>query len=118
MDRRWEVIPLPEVEDWIFGLDGPDRNLVAAAIDRLEDKGPTLGRPYVDRVKGSKYHNLKELRPGSSGRSEIRILFAFDLRRRAVLLTAGDKAGLWEEWYKVNIPKAEARFEKWLNGEE
>lgn len=38
----------------------------------------TLGRPLVDTIKGSRHKNMKELRPGSAGRSEIRILFAFD----------------------------------------
>jgi len=53
---------------------------------------------------------MKELRPGSSGHTEIRILFAFDPVRRAVLLLAGDKAGGWSSWYEVNIPIAEKRY--------
>jgi hypothetical protein len=64
----------------------------------------------VDRVKGSDYHNMKELRPASTGRSEIRILFAFDPRRHAILLVAGDKAGDWERWYDTNIPVADKRY--------
>ena len=47
--------------------------------------------------------NLKELRPGSSGRSEVRVLFAFDPARRAIMLVAGDKAGNWQRWYRKNI---------------
>ncbi|MFI9418297.1 type II toxin-antitoxin system RelE/ParE family toxin [Streptomyces werraensis] len=53
---------------------------------------------------------LEGVRPGSSGGSEIRILFAFDPVRRAVLLVAGDKAGNWQRWYDVNIPIAEERY--------
>lgn len=53
---------------------------------------------------------MKELRPGSSGHTEIRTLFAFDAVRRAVLLVAGDKAGGWSGWYEVNIPIAEKRY--------
>ncbi|WP_435878969.1 type II toxin-antitoxin system RelE/ParE family toxin [Streptomyces werraensis] len=53
---------------------------------------------------------LEGVRPGSSGSSEIRILFAFDPVRRAVLLVAGDKAGNWQRWYDVNIPIAEKRY--------
>jgi hypothetical protein len=71
----------------------------------------------VDRIEGSKLHNLKELRPGSSGASEVRILFIFDPERQAVLLVAGDKSGHWSEWYVENIPLAEARYERWLGGE-
>jgi len=49
----------------------------------------------VDRITGSELHNLKELRPGSAGKTEIRILFIFDPQRQAVLLVAGDKSGNW-----------------------
>jgi hypothetical protein len=61
---------------------------------------------------------MKELRPGSSGRSEIRILFAFDPKRRAILLIAGDKAGRWKQWYELNIPIADERFDAWLRSNE
>lgn len=55
---------------------------------------------------------MKELRPGSAGRSEIRILFAFDPVRQAVLLVVGDKAGRWKQWYKRAIPLADDRFDE------
>ncbi|MFJ6723969.1 type II toxin-antitoxin system RelE/ParE family toxin [Streptomyces sp. NPDC091281] len=84
-------------------------------IDMLAAVGPTLGRPLVDRIKGSDNHHVKELRPGSSGGSEIRILFAFDPVRRAVLLVAGDKSGNWQRWYDVNVPIAEARYRAHVN---
>jgi len=77
-------------------------------------EGPTLGRPIVDRVKGSSLHHLKELRPGSARASEIRILFAFDPGSNAVLLVAGDKAGSWRRWYTNAIPLAEQRFNEWI----
>lgn len=57
---------------------------------------------------------MKELRPGSSGRSEVRILFAFDTERKAILLVAGDKAGHWKDWYKQAIPLADDRFDEHL----
>lgn len=60
---------------------------------------------------------MKELRPGSSGRSEIRIRFAFGPRRRAVLLIAGDKAGNWNHWYEQHIPFADDRYDEWLRTE-
>ena len=113
----WEVVLLDEVSDWFLALDRPTANLVAAAIDRLAAEGPSLGRPLVDRVKNSSRHNMKELRPGSRGRSEVRILFVFDPGRQAVLLVAGDKAGRWSDWYRSNIPIAEARYDEWLRGE-
>ena len=54
----------------------------------------------MDRITGSELHNLKELRPGSAGKTEIRILFIFDPQRQAVLLVAGDKSGNWARWYR------------------
>lgn len=55
---------------------------------------------------------MKELRPGSTGRSELRVLFAFDLTRSAIMLIAGDKAGNWTRWYKKNIPLADDLFDQ------
>jgi hypothetical protein len=59
------------------------------------------------------------LRPGSRGRSEIRIIFAFEPTRSALLLLGGDKAGNWQRWYRDNIPIAEQLFlEYTADGEE
>jgi hypothetical protein len=80
---------------------------VAQAVAALREEGPTLGRPLVDRLKRSGIHHLKELRPGSGGRSEVRIIFAFDPAWSALLLLGGDKAGNWQRWYRDNIPLAE-----------
>ncbi|MBI1758828.1 MAG: type II toxin-antitoxin system RelE/ParE family toxin [Actinobacteria bacterium] len=84
------------------------------AIDKPADDVPTLGRPLADTVKGSRHHNMKELRPGSSGSSEIRVLFAFVPVRQAILLIAGDKAGNWQQWYRQAIPAADDRFDEHL----
>ena len=83
---------------------------VAQAVAALREEGPALGRPLVDRIQGSRIHHLKELRPGSAARSEIRVLFAFDPTRSALLLPGGDKAGNWKRWYKENIPIAEQLY--------
>ncbi len=57
---------------------------------------------------------MKELRPASSGASEVRILFAFDPHRQAILLVAGDKSGDWRGWYERNVPLADRRFDEHL----
>ncbi len=80
------------------------------AIDELAIWGPQLGRPLVDRIHGSKVHNLKELRPRVGGASEVRLLFVFDAAREAIILVAGDKAGRWSGWYAEAIPLAEQRY--------
>lgn len=78
-----------------------------------------MGRPLVDTVAGSKLANLKELRPGSSGRTEVRLLFIFDPQRRAVFLVGGDKAGKWSDWYRTAIPQAGQAYAEHLRaGEE
>jgi len=116
----WTVILVDEVTDWFFGLvdhDPETAESVAVAINQLESYGPSLGRPLIDSIAGSSVRNMKELRPGSRGRSEIRILFVFDPARQAVLLVAGDKAGNWTRWYRENIPLAELRYAQWLTGD-
>ena len=55
---------------------------------------------------------MKELRPGSTGRTEIRVLFAFDKERKAILLIGGDKSDDWTGWYATNIPIADDRFDQ------
>src|SRR5215469_12785986 len=111
---EWEIYVTDEVRDWITALDDLSHRLVVQAIDILADRGPTLGRPLVDHVEHSTVQNLKELRPGSAGRSELRILFAFDPWRSAILLVAGDKSGNWRQWYRQAIPRAEQLLEIYL----
>ncbi|WP_092613679.1 type II toxin-antitoxin system RelE/ParE family toxin [Raineyella antarctica] len=110
----WEV-DVSLIEDWLLGLDQDDYDLIIAALEVLAEEGPTLGRPLVDTIKASRHKNMKELRPGSTGRSEIRILFAFDPRRHAILLVAGDKAGKWQRWYARQLPLADDLFDQHLN---
>ncbi|MDN6376888.1 MAG: type II toxin-antitoxin system RelE/ParE family toxin [Corynebacterium variabile] len=109
----WNV-DIELVADWLTALDEDSREQVVAAIQILEDQGPQLGRPLVDTVVASRHRNMKELRPGSSGRSELRVLFAFDPERSAILLLAGDKAGSWSRWYRKNIPIADKIFDEHL----
>ena len=87
---------------------------MVGAIDRLAEAGPALGRPLVDSIAHSSISNLKELRPGSAGRSEVRILFAFDPWRSAILLTGGDKSRDWQGWYRGAITRAEDLYEQYL----
>lgn len=68
----------------------------------------------MDSITASRVANMKELRPPSSGRSEIRILLVFDPWRSAVLLVAGDKSGQWDRWYREAIPRAEQLYDDYL----
>jgi hypothetical protein len=107
----WEINATKQAETWLLEIDQDAFEQIAAAIDELEEHGPSLGRPLVDRIKTSRHHNMKELR--SIGGS-IRILFAFDPQREAILLIGGDKAGNWKGWYEENVPVADALYDKHL----
>ncbi|MCG7360597.1 type II toxin-antitoxin system RelE/ParE family toxin [Roseomonas sp. ACRSG] len=86
---------------------------MAAQLRLLEAVGPTLGRPTVDTLKGSRIANLKELRFAADG-GVWRLAFAFDGQRVAVLLAAGDKAGVSEaRFYWTLIATAEKRWRTW-----
>jgi hypothetical protein len=114
---QWEILLTAEVEAFLDGLYESDRvshQLVNQAILVLERNGPAEGRPLVDSVTGSSLANLKELRPPSAGRSEIRILLVFDPWRAAILLVAGDKSGQWMKWYRTAIPRAEQLYGEYL----
>jgi hypothetical protein len=109
----WAVKVTEEYAAWFTALIKEDLESavqVAQAVAALREEGPSLGRPLVDRLRGSRIHHLKELRPGSRGRSEIRIIFAFESARSALLLLGGDKAGNWERWYRDNIEVAEQLY--------
>jgi hypothetical protein len=110
--RQWQVEFHPQCEAWADKLEQADAEALLAAIRVLRDQGPALGRPLADTVEASRHANMKELRPGSTGRTEIRVLFAFDKERTAILLVGGDKSGDWADWYARNIPIADGLFDE------
>jgi len=88
----WEVEVSDEFQVWYEDLDEPEWESVNSAVAKLEQYGPTLGRPYADTLIGSKFPNMKELRVQHQGRP-YRIFFTFDPRRNACLILGGDKTG-------------------------
>lgn len=108
------------IADWLDEQDDETVACIFAALELLQDQGPALGRPLVDRLEGSRVKNLKELRPASPGSSEVRILFAFDPLRQAVMLLGGDKSKgksgkvKWSGWYDWAIPEAERVYKRHL----
>jgi hypothetical protein len=113
---EWSSQLHPIFAAWVGTLTVEDQEALLASIRVLERLGPALGRPLVDTVKRSRHKNMKELRPPSSGSSEIRVLFAFDPNRQAILLVGGDKATNWRGWYEVNVPVADERYDEHLAG--
>jgi hypothetical protein len=114
----WQVLVSDQVRQWLDSLDQPTFAVVMKALEILSEFGPVLGRPYVGKITGSRVSNLKELRPLSNDSGHVRILFAFDSRRAAILLIAGDKTGQWRKWYKKQIPEAERLFQQHLKQNE
>jgi hypothetical protein len=104
----WSILINEEVSDWMLTLDEAEYGQIVAALQALGVDGPALGRPFVDTVKGSRHKNMKELRPRGT---HMRLLFAFDPLRQAIVLVAGDKTNRWKQWYGENIPVADERFD-------
>ncbi|GAB3807367.1 hypothetical protein GCM10028798_31760 [Humibacter antri] len=100
------------IAGWLDAQDAIVRRRVIAAATVLSQDGPQLDRPLVDSIEGSRHNNMKELRTSSNAVSAIRILFAFDPQRQAILLVAGNKAGNWRRWHRENIPKADDLFDE------
>jgi hypothetical protein len=103
---RWEVSTTSAFDRWFRGLEAERACQVTAALRRVASTGPVLGRPRVDSIRSSRIHNLKELRLHDG----VRVLFAFDPNRRAVMLLGGDKTGSWNRWYRQHIPVAERLY--------
>jgi hypothetical protein len=103
-----------EFEPEFFNLGRPVRIEILALSRILQQVGPHLGRPRVDTLDGSRHFNMKELRFRAAG-GEWRVAFAFDPRRAAILLAAGDKSGgSQKRFYRQLIVKADKRFDAHL----
>ncbi|WP_312423199.1 type II toxin-antitoxin system RelE/ParE family toxin [Epilithonimonas sp.] len=88
----WTVLTTDVFNEWLEQQDETTQEKVLAALVVLQSQGPSLGRPLVDTVYGSKYTNMKELRVQHRGKP-IRAFFAFDPLRQAIVLCIGDKSG-------------------------
>lgn len=109
---KWDVSFCDEFDAEFDTFDVPLQNELLARLSLLEETGPSLGRPHVDTLKGSRHPNMKELR-FSLGRQPYRFLFAFDPLRTAVILVGGSKAGD-ARFYDRLIPVADARYDRHL----
>jgi hypothetical protein len=105
----WDVEFTDQFGQWWDTLDAAEQQSIDAAVRVLEEHGPALGRPLVDAVEGSRHANMKELRA-----STIRVLFAFDPRRTAILLVGGDKRDRWQQFYAETIPLADSLYDEHL----
>jgi hypothetical protein len=105
VERKRNLTLTPELRAWLKTLNPEKANRITAAMDAVHAGGPTQGRPLVDRIKGSRHHNMKELRTGT-----MRVLFVFD-QGGPLMLLGGDKRGAWHDWYKQNIRAADRLYD-------
>src|SRR6202166_1500812 len=106
----WNVDLADELEAEWDELPSDVQDEILAHGKLLEQFGPQLGRPRVDTLKGSRYGNMKELRFDAAD-GVWRVAFAFDPRRRGILLVVGDKSGMSQgRFYEQFIAKADKRY--------
>ena len=111
---NWEVRFDPAFDPEFDALPSSVQDELLAHAKLLEAFGPSLGRPRVDTLKGSRHANMKELRFNAND-GVWRVAFAFDPKRRAILLVAGDKAGVSQRrFYRRLIRKSDDRFDAHL----
>jgi hypothetical protein len=106
----WSAERTTEFDAWWKTLTDSEQRKVVASVEALQEIGPTAGRPLVDSVEGSRHSNMKELRVTQT----MRIFFAFDPDRVAILLVGGDKAGKTKRFYKRMIPVADEIYQQHL----
>lgn len=110
----WHVATTEEFDAWFTELDDDAQAEIIAKVGLLKVLGPRLSRPHADTLKGSRHANMKELRADTTDHV-MRIAFAFDPERNALLLVAGDKAGINQRlFYKQLIQKADRLFDAHL----
>lgn len=112
---NWSVLFHDDFADEFAALTESLQDELLAHALLLRDFGPSLGRPTVDTLKGSKHANMKEMRFAWAG--EVwRVAFAFDPERQAILLVGGDKGGADQRrFYKRLIAVADERFDGHLD---
>lgn len=106
---EWSVEYTDEFEAWWNALTPEEQDVIDAKVELLQNHGPALTRPHSDGIVTSKHSNMKELR-GKSGEVLLRVLYAFDPKRTAILLIGGDKAAN-PKWYQEFVPVADRLFD-------
>lgn len=111
----WEISFHDEFLPEFYELTTEVQDEILAHAKLLESEGPLLRRPHADTLKSSQHKNMKELRFYADD-GVWRVAFAFDPKKKAILLVAGNKAGVSEKrFYKQLIAKADARFDSHID---
>jgi hypothetical protein len=108
----WDVEYTGEFEDWWNALGEGQQVSVDASVRLIERYGPMLPYPHSSAVRSSRHGSMRELRVQHAGKP-LRVLYAFDPRRMAILLVGGDKTGN-RRWYEDAVPRADALYDRHL----
>lgn len=108
----WEVEFSDEFGEWWDGLTATEQKSVDYTVSLLQEAGPSLKMPHSSGVVMSRHAHMRELRIQHEGRP-YRVLYAFDRRRKAMLLIGGDKTGN-NRWYEEFVPPADAIYDRHL----
>jgi hypothetical protein len=108
----WNVEHTDDFDAWWETLDEDEQEDVAAIVTVLEERGPQLPHPYSSGVEGSRHGHMRELRVQSGG-EPLRVFYAFDPRRTAILLIGDNKTGD-DRFYERMIPIADRLYDEYL----
>ena len=117
----WNVEHTDEFAERYRDLSEAQQDDLTAAGLLLIEQGPQLPFPYSSGINGSKHAHMRELRVQSGGRP-LRVFYAFDPRRSAILLIGGDKTGddrftpsvLARPIYERMVPKADQLYDDYV----
>jgi hypothetical protein len=113
MSMTWNVENTDEFTEWWNELTDAQREDITATAELLMEHGPNLPFPHSAGIENSRHGHMRELRVQSGGRP-IRIFYAFDPRRSAILLIGGDKTGDGR-FYARMIPIADKLYDVHLD---
>ena len=109
---KCEVEYTDEFEEWWHSLSAKEQGAINATVELLQLWGTNLKFPHSTSITSSKHSNMRELRTQKSGKP-LRVLYAFDPRRCAILLIGGDKTGD-DRWYDKFVPIADRLYDEHL----
>jgi hypothetical protein len=105
----WNVENTNEFTVWWDELSEAQHDDISSTVLILMERGPNLPFPYSSGIQNSRHDHMRELRVQSGGKP-IRIFYAFDPRRSAILLIGGDKTGD-KRFYDRMIPIADKLYD-------
>ena len=108
----WEVEVSDEFGEWWDALDAAEQKSVDFTVTLLSEASPTLKMPHSSGIETSRHKRMRELRIQHEGRP-YRVIYAFDPRRTAILLSGGDKTGN-NRWYEEYVPRGDDIYDQHL----